>query len=247
MRDRFAFTLIELLVVMGIIVVLIGILVPALRMARVSTHRVTSASHMRQIGLALHLYQDDYKGWFPLTSHGNPDKSTAWIYVLAPYLTDARQSPDPDDPGESIWQIGRVRLCPRDPKAAERMEAGGTSYIMNEWVVVPLVDPFGQVDWSQSFNRRDRLARPSGTMTMFVGADDMGVGTSNDHAHSRDWATWADVIHDIEPDRYGTSSDPSDLNGSSNYLYADGHVESHDARDRKSLIDAGTNFSRPPG
>ena len=246
MHAKSAFTLIELLVVISIIAILVGILLPVLGSARVRGQQLASANNMRQIGLAIHMYQDEYDEWFPLTAHGNPLKSTAWLYVLAPYLTDAKKAEDPDNPGQEIWEIGPVRVCPRDPKADERMANSATSYMLNEWVAVPWVSPFGVIDPSQSYNNRRLLKKPSDTYVMFVNANRTPANITADHTHSRGWSDWSNVTYDISTDRYGENGSPEFLSGSSNYLFADNHVEEIRAPELKELIDAGVNFSRPP-
>ncbi len=64
-RPTFAFTLVELLVVIGIIAVLISILLPSLARARQQAVSAQCMSNLRQVGQAIQMYANEYKGWLP--------------------------------------------------------------------------------------------------------------------------------------------------------------------------------------
>ncbi len=68
-RKKKGFTLIELLVVIAIIAILAAMLLPALERAREHARRGVCLSNLKQIGLVLHIYAQDWQGWFPIRDH----------------------------------------------------------------------------------------------------------------------------------------------------------------------------------
>jgi len=84
-RQR-GFTLIELLVVIAVIAILIAILLPALGKAREVAKNAKCLSNARQMGLALTLYAQDNRSWYPIVPFSSA--AAAAMKASPPYLTD---------------------------------------------------------------------------------------------------------------------------------------------------------------
>ncbi len=70
--QRTGFTLVELLVVIAILSLLIAILLPALTQVRHQARRIACAGHLRQVGLAIHLYAQNFGDSIPFGPAGRP-------------------------------------------------------------------------------------------------------------------------------------------------------------------------------
>lgn len=75
-RNPAAFTLVELLLVVAVIGVLMGMFVGVVMGVREHAWRVKCAGRLRQVGLALDLYADDWRGQYPVEGFcGNPQSA----------------------------------------------------------------------------------------------------------------------------------------------------------------------------
>jgi prepilin-type N-terminal cleavage/methylation domain-containing protein/prepilin-type processing-associated H-X9-DG protein len=93
------FTLIELLVVIAIIAILAAILFPVFARAREKARQTTCASNLKQLGLALIQYQQDYDEDYPTMCYqaGNY-YGHGWATAIYPFAKTTAVYQCPDDP-----------------------------------------------------------------------------------------------------------------------------------------------------
>jgi prepilin-type N-terminal cleavage/methylation domain-containing protein len=84
------FTLVELLVVIAIIGLLVAMLLPAVQAARESARRTSCINNLRQIGAAIHLYNDAHQAFPPGGISPGPccsvESYTSWTIQILPFL-----------------------------------------------------------------------------------------------------------------------------------------------------------------
>lgn len=131
---RTAFTLVELLVVIAVIGILIALLLPAIQAAREAARRSACVNNLKQIGLALHNFENVNRA-FPPSYGGHLGTDWSAQALLLPYLEqgnlydniDFRQSYDsvllPDGVRLSGHRVP-VYVCPSEIQAEPRLQNG---------------------------------------------------------------------------------------------------------------------------
>lgn len=126
---RAGFTLIELLVVIAIIAILAAILFPVFAQARSAARKTACLSNLKQLGVAIGLYTQDYDETLPPANYAINSVNYAWMSFVDPYVKGGATGSN----AEIGTSAKSVYFCP------EFSKSGGTrpsfSYIANYWVM----------------------------------------------------------------------------------------------------------------
>lgn len=112
---RRGFTLIELLVVISIIAILAALLLPAVKTVRAMARSAVCTSNLRQCGMAVSAYADDYNGMLiPSRAYNlsGGQGSSYWIQGLAPYLHSDKDLTGGAGLSEARDTTSVVNACP---------------------------------------------------------------------------------------------------------------------------------------
>jgi prepilin-type N-terminal cleavage/methylation domain-containing protein/prepilin-type processing-associated H-X9-DG protein len=116
-RPRKGMTLVEMLVVIGILVVLLSLLTPAVQKVRFAAARVRCGSNLRQLAIAVHMYAGNHKElpngcgypFPPSGGHKSPGVGMSWLTAILPYV-------EQEEIGTMAWNA--LRQDPRGHSAA---------------------------------------------------------------------------------------------------------------------------------
>lgn len=133
------FTLVELLVAIAVIGILVALLLPAVQGAREAARRVHCSSNLRQMGMAMLMYDEAYNSLPPTTLGSHTEsKGTAFVSIL-PYLEkpeifdewnmDLPASAPPNS--EIIESAIPVYVCPSMPRVERSGLGEASSYALS--------------------------------------------------------------------------------------------------------------------
>ena len=148
MSRRAAFTLIELLTVVGIIAILAAILFPVFAAARGKAREIVCVSNLRQIGLAIRMYAQDYDEIYPWAVDPT-DKYTPIIWSMYPeFQAQIPFMPFMHEVLQPYIRSREIFRCPSD-----------TGYTVEDFNGTPLdATPSSYSKFGTSYNFRTEIA-----------------------------------------------------------------------------------------
>ena len=240
-RGREAFTLIELLVVIAIIAILAAILFPVFAQAREKARQTACLSNVKQLGLGVSMYGQDYDETFPIGAwSGVVNGATVyfrWYTDVAPYIKNnqVRNWPLQSGDGRPFQQqlSGKFRdrggLRPQ-PFAFQLRQSGIKHAALAAPAGLVMISEVAQLNSESGTNltpskpNKFKLNNydPKTWNTFIFGASDWQV------AGPETFYTYGPYYTYTQPDdSYGNNTRrPVPLhNGGSNVCFADGHAK----------------------
>jgi len=178
-----AFTLIELLVVIAIIAILAAILFPVFAQAKEAAKKTQALSNMKQLGLGLVMYANDYDDFYPrcqnenFTSGANFTENWEWSSDIYPYIKNGISNPGNSGSYAGVTQGGQGSIYsdPDFKPAGQFNQFGVHGDMMPECMYWDAATPAG----CASTRSETILSAPASTIGICLkGSNGTGSGSS---------------------------------------------------------------------
>ncbi len=202
-----AFTLIELLVVIAIIAILAAVLFPVFAQAREAAKATVCLSNLKQMGLSIVLYSDDYDQVLPMDSHSGGSQHS-WNVTLQHYAKSKLLFRCPSDTSVNFDR-------PLPNRLLTRKSSYGTNFYMTAYLPGEEDLPTSQ---TSGFTSLSQIAAPA--RTIYIA--EMKKNLVSDHFHPAWW--YADNPDFSFEDPQQTLETALHAGGA-NYVFLDGHAK----------------------